>query len=77
MLLFVAGLKSVVEVKLERNPQRASSQPKAAGRGSHQPENDAEFVCPVTGALFNGRCRWVGCEGLSSKSMEEDWAGHL
>lgn len=29
--------------------------PKAAEKGLHQPSNDADFICPITGQGFNGR----------------------
>jgi hypothetical protein len=88
MSSYITGLKSVVEMRLERNTHarkwvhgstaclaagsattgycsnpavlllcQCRSAPKPAEKGLHQPSNESDFCCPITGHEFNGR--WV------------------
>ncbi|KXZ45541.1 hypothetical protein GPECTOR_53g127 [Gonium pectorale] len=63
-LTHITGLRSVTEVKLHRSSSAGPSAVAGGSKGaatqtSFQPSNDAEFSCPVTGATFNGRYRFV------------------
>lgn len=58
-LAYISGLRSVVELKLNPNPNKKAKAPKAAERGGHQPTNDADFCCSITGLEFNGRFKFL------------------
>jgi Rtf2 RING-finger len=55
-LAHISGLKSLINLRLERN---ANAKDKAVDAASFQLGNDCAFCCPVTGAEFNGRFRFV------------------
>jgi len=67
-LSHVAGLRSVVELKLARAPAAAgngganggakSMTAPARGQADFQPSNASDFQCPITGLEFNGRFRF-------------------
>ena len=71
-LSYITGLRSVMEIKLQRQEQQAKA---AASQTSFQPGNDTDFSCPVTGVPFNGRGKFVALRpsGLvvSEKAVKE------
>lgn len=73
-LSYITGLKSVMEIKLQRQEQQRQAKA-AASQVSFQPGNDTDFSCPVTGVPFNGRGKFVALRpsGLvvSEKALKE------
>lgn len=65
-LAHISGLRNVTVLKLEHAAAVAAAPGRsaaavAAGASSStfQPSNDAPFCCPITGAAFNGRFKFV------------------
>jgi hypothetical protein len=56
-LAYISSLKHVTELKLERNASHGNGA--AAQQGAVGPSNEAAFCCPISGAGFNGRYKFV------------------
>ncbi|KAG1664938.1 hypothetical protein FOA52_004460 [Chlamydomonas sp. UWO 241] len=72
-LAYISSLKHVTELKLERNIAHSSSGA-ATQQGGVGPSNEAAFCCPISGAGFNGRYKFVAFKtGLvvSEKAVKE------
>jgi Rtf2 RING-finger len=57
-LAHITGLKSLIPLKFTPAPNR-SSLPKSASQSTFQPNNEAQFQCPITGQEVNGRFKFV------------------
>eukprot|EP00199_Chlamydomonas_sp_CCMP681_P002067 CAMPEP_0119102696 /NCGR_PEP_ID=MMETSP1180-20130426/1349_1 /TAXON_ID=3052 ORGANISM="Chlamydomonas cf sp, Strain CCMP681" /NCGR_SAMPLE_ID=MMETSP1180 /ASSEMBLY_ACC=CAM_ASM_000741 /LENGTH=400 /DNA_ID=CAMNT_0007087023 /DNA_START=70 /DNA_END=1272 /DNA_ORIENTATION=- len=58
-LAYITGLKNVTDLKFENHPQGKRGLPAVAAKGLHQPGNDCDFCCPITGVEFNGRFKFM------------------
>ncbi|KAK9845759.1 hypothetical protein WJX81_001680 [Elliptochloris bilobata] len=72
-LAHISSLRHLIDLRLARNPNYAGQS--AASAADFQPGNGADWACPVTGLVLNGRYRFAVLRGtglvVSEKALKE------